>query len=212
MASAWRAAFAACIVLFCLPAVAQTYPDHPIRIIVPQPPGGGFDAVARVVADRLQAILGQPVVVDNRPGAGTLVGTDLASKAPADGYTLLLGGLSNMALNIGLYPKLSYDPVRDFVPVSMVVSWPYMLIGRKDLPQSSLKEIIDFARANPDKMTYASAGRGTGQHLAAEVLAHLAGVKLLQVCPITGLRRPIRTCWAVASICSSTIPRRRLRR
>ena len=93
MASAWRAAFAACIVLFCLPAVAQTYPDHPIRIIVPQPPGGGFDAVARVVADRLQAILGQPVVVDNRPGAGTLVGTDLASKAPADGYTLLLGGL-----------------------------------------------------------------------------------------------------------------------
>ena len=185
MKSAWRAAFVACTVLFGLSAAAQTFPDHPIRIIGPQPPGGGFDAVARVVADRMQAYLGQPVVVDNRPGAGTLVGTDLAAKAQPDGYTLLLGGLSNMALNIGLYPKLSYDPVREFVPVSMVVSWPYMLISRKDLPQSSLREVVDYARANPDKMTYASAGRGTGQHLAAEVLAHLAGIKLLHV-PYSG--------------------------
>ena len=181
----WRGALAALMMggaLTCaLPAAAQNFPDHPLKIIVPQPPGGGFDTVARIVADRLQALLGQPVIVDNRPGAGTLVGTDIASKAAPDGYTLLLGGVSNMAFNVGLYPKLAYDPVRDFTPVSMVVSWPYMLIARKDLPQNSFKEVIDFARANPGKLTYASAGRGTGQHLASAVLAHLAKIDMLHV-------------------------------
>ncbi len=167
------------------PAGAQNFPDHPVKIIVPQPPGGGFDTVARVVADRLQHLLGQPVVVENRPGAGTLVGTDIASKAAPDGYTLLLGGVSNMAFNVGLYPKLAYDPVRDFTPVGMVVSWPYMLIARKDLPQNSFMEVIDFARANPGKLTYASAGRGTGQHLASAVLSHLAKLDILHV-PYSG--------------------------
>jgi tripartite-type tricarboxylate transporter receptor subunit TctC len=182
----WRAAAAA--LLFSLGAtgaMAQTFPDKPVKIVVPQPPGGGFDATARIIADRLQQHLGQPVVVENRPGAGTLVGTELVAKAPADGYTLLLGGISNMAFNVGLYPKLSYDPVRDFVPVNMVVSWPYMLITRKDMPQNSLKEIIEFARANPGKLTYASGGRGTGQHLAAAVLAQLAKVEMTHV-PYSG--------------------------
>ena len=123
--------------------------------------------------------------MENRPGAGTLVGTDLASKAAPDGHTLLLGGVSNMAFNVGLYPRLAYDPVRDFTPVSMVVSWPYMLIARKDLPQNSLKEVIDFARANPGKLNYASAGRGTGQHLASAVLAHLAKIDMVHV-PYSG--------------------------
>jgi tripartite-type tricarboxylate transporter receptor subunit TctC len=168
-----------------LPAQAQTFPDRPVKIIVPQPPGGGFDTVARIVADRLQPLLGQAVIVENKPGAGTLVGTDLASKAAPDGYTLLLGGVSNMAFNVGLYPKLSYDPVRDFTPVAMVVSWPYMLIARKDLPQNSFKELIDFVRANPGKLNYASAGRGTGQHLASAVLGHLARLDMVHV-PYSG--------------------------
>jgi hypothetical protein len=168
-----------------LPAQAQTFPDRPVKIIVPQPPGGGFDTVARLVADRLQPLLGQAVIVENKPGAGTLVGTELASKAAPDGYTLLLGGVSNMAFNVGLYPKLSYDPVRDFTPVAMVVSWPYMLIARKDLPQNSFKELIDFARANPGKLNYASAGRGTGQHLASAVLGHLARLDMVHV-PYSG--------------------------
>jgi len=182
----WRATAAA--LLFCAGAAgaaAQTFPDKPVKIIVPQPAGGGFDTTARIVADRLQPHLGQPVVVENRPGAGTLVGTELVAKSPADGYTLLLGGISNMAFNVGLYPKLSYDPVRDFVPVNMVVSWPYMFITRKDMPQSSLKEIIDYARANPGKLTYASGGRGTGQHLAAAVLAQLSKVEMTHV-PYSG--------------------------
>ena len=164
-----------------LPGAAGAFPDQPIKIIVPQPAGGGFDTVARVLAERLAPRLGQPVVVDNRPGAGTLVGTQAAATAPADGYTLLLGGLSNIALNPGLYEKLAYDPLKDFVPVGLAVSWSYTLIARNDLPQKNLVELIAFARANPGKVTYASAGKGSGQHIASAVTEHLAGVKLQHV-------------------------------
>ncbi len=160
---------------------AQEFPAKPVRIIVPQPPGGGFDTTARVLAEKLGPLLGQTVVVENRPGAGTLVGTEAAAKAPADGYTLLLGGLSNIALNPGLYQKLPYDPLKDFVPLALPVSYSYTLVARKDLPQNTLKELIDFARANPDKVTYASGGNGSGQHIASAVVAHLAGVKMTHV-------------------------------
>jgi tripartite-type tricarboxylate transporter receptor subunit TctC len=171
----------ACLVLAAAPVSAQTYPDHAIKLIVPQPPGGGFDTVARILADRLAPLLGQPLVVENRPGAGTLVGTEAAARAPADGYTLLLGALSNIALNPGLYPRLNYDPLKDFVPIGLAVTWSYTLIARKDLPHKDLKELIAFARANPEKITYASAGRGSGQHIALAVTAELAGVKLTHV-------------------------------
>ncbi len=167
------------------PASAQTFPDHPIRLIVPQPPGGGFDTVARVMADQLGQILGQAVVVENKSGAGTLVGSDYAAKAAPDGYTLLLGGTSNMALNVGLYAKLSYDPVRDFTPVGLVVTWPFMLLTRKDLPYRSVKDVIEAARAKPDAITYASAGVGTGQHIATAVMAYLAKIQLTHV-PYSG--------------------------
>lgn len=163
------------------PAAALAYPDQPIRIIVPQPPGGGFDTVARVLAERLQPLLGQSLVVENRVGAGTLVGTDAAAKAPADGYTLLLGALSNIALNPGLYAKLPYDPMKDFTPIGLAVTWSYTLVARKDLPHKDLKEVIEFARANPEAITFASAGKGSGQHIAIAVTAQLAGVKLTHV-------------------------------
>jgi tripartite-type tricarboxylate transporter receptor subunit TctC len=133
------------------------------------------------LADRLSPLLGQPLVVENRPGAGTLVGTEAAAKAPADGYTLLLGALSNIALNPGLYDKLSYDPLRDFAPVGLAVTWSYTLVARKDLPHKDLADVVAFARANPDAITYASAGRGSGQHVAMAVTAQLAGVKLTHV-------------------------------
>ena len=102
------------------------------------------------------------MVVENRTGAGTLVGTEAAARSPADGYTLLLGALSNIALNAGLYPKLSYDPINDFTPIGLAVTWSYTLVARKDLPHKDLKELIAFARANPDTITYASAGAGPG--------------------------------------------------
>ena len=171
-----------CISLYLTPgAQAQDFPTKPVRIIVPQPPGGGFDSVGRQMADKLGPLLGQAVVVENRPGAGTLVGTEAAAKAPADGYTLLVGALSNLALNPGLYAKLPYDPIKDFTPIGLVVSYSYTLVARKDLPQNTLKDLIEYARANPGKVTYASGGNGSGQHIAPAVMAHLAGVKMEHV-------------------------------
>lgn len=162
-------------------APVAAYPTQPIKLIVPQPPGGGFDSVARLLAEKLGPLMGQSVVVENRPGSGTLVGTDAAAKAAPDGHTLLLGALSNIALNPGLYPKLSYDPLRDFKPVGLAVSYSYTLIARKDLAQKSLQEVIQFARDNPEKLTFASAGQGSGQHIAAAVLFQQAKVKVLHV-------------------------------
>ena len=165
-----------------LPALAQgAFPSRPLKVIVPQPPGGGFDFVARTLADKLQSQLKQPVVVENRTGSGTLVGTDAAAKSPADGYTLLMGSVSNMALNPGLYPNLPYDPLRDFEPVGLAVSYSYTLIARKDLPYANLQDLVAYARANPGKLTYASAGNGSGQHVLAAALWHLAGVQLTHI-------------------------------
>jgi tripartite-type tricarboxylate transporter receptor subunit TctC len=170
----------ACAAL-ALSAQAQDYPGRPVKIVAPNPPGGGFDLVARVVAQQLSQQVGQQFIVENRTGAGTLIGTEAVAKAPADGYTLLVGSFSNIAANAGLYRALPYDPLADFVPVGMVVSYSYALVSRRDLPQSSLREILDFARANPGKLTYGSGGVGTGQHVAAAVLAQITGVQMVHV-------------------------------
>jgi tripartite-type tricarboxylate transporter receptor subunit TctC len=183
---AWRFLFAAlCSGLALLPATQtaaqEAYPNRPLKVIVPQPPGGGFDFVGRVLAEKLAVQLKQPVVVDNRPGSGTVVGTDAAAKAAPDGYTLLTGSVSNIALNPGLYPNLPYDPLRDFEPVGLAVSYSYTLIGRKDLPFNTLQELIAHAKANPGKLNYASGGTGSGQHVLAAALWHLAGVQLTHI-------------------------------
>jgi tripartite-type tricarboxylate transporter receptor subunit TctC len=157
------------------------YPNRPLRVIVPQPPGGGFDYVARALGDRLAKQIGQSVVVENRPGSGTLVGTDAAAKADPDGYTLLMGSVSNIALNMGLYDKLSYDSLRDFEPVGLAVSYSYTLMARNDLPFNSLKEVVAYAKANPGKLNYASAGNGSGQHVLAAALWHLAGADITHI-------------------------------
>lgn len=162
-------------------AQSTAWPAKPLRVIVPQPAGGGFDFVARQLSERLSRALAQPVVVENRPGSGTLVGTEAAAKAPADGYTLLTGSVSNIALNMGLYPALPYDSLRDFEAVGLAVSYSYTLMARKDLPFVSLADIIAHARANPGKLTYASAGVGSGQHVLAAALWHLAGVQVVHV-------------------------------
>jgi tripartite-type tricarboxylate transporter receptor subunit TctC len=161
-------------------AHAQTFPTRPLRVVVPQPPGGGFDAVARTMAEPFAQQLGQPVIVENRPGAGTIVGTETVAKADPDGYTLLLGASANLVLNPGLYRKLPYDP-KDFKVVGLAATFAYTLVARTDLPLNSLREIVDYARANPGKLTYASGGNGTGQHIAAAVTFHLAGVKVTHV-------------------------------
>ena len=159
-------------------AQAQSFPAKPVRIIVPQPPGGGFDTVGRLMADRMSRVSGQSFVVENRTGSGTLVGTDVAAKSPADGYTLLVGSISNLALNPGLYANLPYDSLRDFEPIGLIVSYSYTLVGRKDLPFNSLQEVLAYAKANPGKLNYASAGNGSGQHVLAAALWHLSKVNV----------------------------------
>lgn len=157
------------------------YPNRALRVIVPQPPGGGFDFVARALGERLSKQIGQSVVVENKPGSGTLVGTDAAAKSDPDGYTLLMGSVSNIALNMGLYEKLSYDSLRDFEPVGLAVSYSYTLMARKDLPFNTLQDVVAYAKANPGKLNYASAGNGSGQHVLAAALWHLAGVSVTHV-------------------------------
>lgn len=159
----------------------DTYPSRPVRVIVPQPPGGGFDFVARVLADKLAQTFKAGVVVENRTGSGTLVGTDLAAKAAPDGYTLLMGSVSNLVLNVGLFKQLSYDPLRDFEPIGLAVGYSYTLLARKDLPFNSLAELVAHARTHPGTLSFASAGNGSGQHVLAAALWHLAGVQLTHV-------------------------------
>ena len=162
-------------------AEAQTYPARALRVIVPQPPGGGFDLVARTLSEPLAALLGQPVIVENRPGGGTVVGTDVVAKADADGYTVLLGASANLAFSPGLYSKLPYDPAKDFVPVGLAAGFAYTLVARSEFQFNSLKEILDYARSNPGRLTYASAGNGSGQHICAALVWHLAGVSVTHV-------------------------------
>jgi tripartite-type tricarboxylate transporter receptor subunit TctC len=176
-----KAALAAAFACAALAAQAQTFPTRALHVIVPQPPGGGFDLVARALADPLAAELRQPVIVENRPGGGTIVGTDAVAKADADGYTVLLGASANLVLSAGLYPNLPYDPKTDFAALGLAAGFSYTLVAANALPQRSLREIVDFARANPGKLTYASAGNGSGQHIAAALMWHLAGVQATHV-------------------------------
>ena len=184
-------------------ARAQTYPDRPVKIIVPIGPGGSYDLVGRHLADVLSRRMGQTFVVENKPGAGTVVGTQAASQSEPDGYTLVMGGLSNMAFNSALYSKLGYDPLKDFVPVALVYKFGYVMVGRKDLPQAKLQDIVAAAKASPGSISVATAGVGTGQHLVAAAFMKAAGVKLLEV-PYKGRRRHSPICSRAASICSST--------
>ena len=158
----------AALVLAPVTLRAQSYPSKPIRLIIPFPPGGSTDILGRSLAQKLSEAWGQQVLVDNRGGAGGTIGADLAAKAPADGYTLLMGHIGTLAVNVSLYPKLSYDPVRDFAPVSLVALVPNVLVVHPALPVKNVSELIAYAKANPDKLNYSSGGNGSAAHLAVE--------------------------------------------
>jgi len=181
-----RAIIAALLALVCAYAVAADYPSRPIRLIVPFAPGGGNDTVARLVGQGLSAELGQPVVVDNRPGAGGIVGAEAAAKAPADGYTLFLGGVGSHAINPNLHANLSYDPVKDFAPISLIASAPLVLVVHPSVRANSVRELIALARAEPARLNYASNGNGSSSHLAAVMFASMTGVDMVHV-PYKGL-------------------------
>ena len=160
-------------------AAAQTWPSRPIRFTVPLPPGGANDLLARVFAERLQANLGQPVVVENKPGAGGNVGTEFVAKQPGDGYSLLLSSNTHV-LNVSFFAKLPYDPIKDFEPVTLVATIPFVLTVNSNLPVTNTKEFIAYARSHPGS-TYATAGIGTPHHLGAELLRTMTGIEITHV-------------------------------
>lgn len=163
-------------------AAGEAYPTRPIRLIVPFAPGGSTDTMMRPIADRMSESLGQPLVVDNRGGAGGTMGTELAAKAKPDGYTLLVGVISPMAINVELFgSKLPYDPRKDFAPISMITKIPVLLTVHPSLPARNMKELIVLAKKNPGKLTYGSAGVGTTNNLTGELVNLEAGIKTIHV-------------------------------
>jgi len=159
---------------------ADSYPNKPIRIIVPLAAGGPSDTMARIVAKRLTEIFGHTVIVDNRPGASAIIGTELGTKAPPDGYTLVL--VSNtIAMNPAMFKKLPYDTDRDLQPVSLLAATPYALNVHPSLPVKSVKDLVALAKARPGELNHASAGSGTGPHLAMEVFMQRTGTKMVQI-------------------------------
>ncbi|MPZ46367.1 MAG: tripartite tricarboxylate transporter substrate binding protein [Betaproteobacteria bacterium] len=161
-------------------AFAQAYPVKPVRIVVPSSAGGGTDIITRVLAPELSKRLGQQVVVDNRPGAGTMIGIEMVAKSPADGYTLLMG-LSTLAINSALYKKVPYDPVKDFAPVTLATTSASILVVHPSLPVKTLKDLIAFARARPGQLNYASAGTGTYPHMTYELFLSMAKLKMVHI-------------------------------
>ena len=173
----------AALVLLALASTAdaQSWPSKPIRIISPYPPAGANDLLARIIAPKLSEQLGQPVVVENRAGATGNIGAELVAKAPADGYTLLMGQAGNLTINISLMAKIPFDPVRDFSPVTMVASTPNVLVVHPSLPVRTVKDLIALAKAKPGQINYATSGIGSPGHLAAELLNKSAGIRLVHI-------------------------------
>ena len=179
MKSAIAVAFAAAA-LASTGALAQSYPQKTVRVVVPYAPGGNTDFTARVIAAKLTDVFGQQIVVENRPGGGTNIGSELVAKAPADGYTLLMGGASN-AINMSFYPKMPYDTLRDFAPVILCVKGANVLSVHPSLPAKNLQELIALAKARPGQLNYASSGLGSSNMMAGELLKLMAGVNIVHV-------------------------------
>src|SRR5438105_2009534 len=162
-------------------AQAQPWPSKPVKWVVPFAPGGTTDILARTIGEKLTIALGQPIIVENRPGAGGVVGADFTAKAPADGYTIMGGTISTHAINASLYKNLPYDPVKDFVPITLIARVPNMLVIKPDIPAKNVTELITLLKANPGKYSFASSGNGTSQHLSGELFKSLAGVDMQHI-------------------------------
>ena len=180
--SAAVAALFAYTAIFAGSSLAQTvYPANAIRYVVPFPAGGPLDIVARAIGQELNKSWGQAVVIDNRPGAGGNIGADLVAKAPADGYTILMGAVSTHAINVTLYNKLPYDPIRDFAPVTLITSVPNVLVVHPSVPANNVKELIALAKSRPGQLNFASGSTGSAGHLAGELFNSMAGVRMTHI-------------------------------
>ncbi len=177
-----RVCATAALLALALPLVAlAAYPDRPIRLVVPFPPGGAVDFFARVVQPPLSEMLGQSVVIDNKPGASGMLGAGLVAKAPADGYTLLLGNIASMAINVGIYPKMPYDPLKDLTAIVRTVDVNYVLVVHPSVPVKTVTELIAYAKTNPGKLSYGSSGSGSLPHLGTELLKVQTGTDMVHV-------------------------------
>ena len=177
---------ALCAAVLPVIAYAQNYPTKPVRFIVPFPPGGGNDTIARLVAQKLSAALGQQVIVDNRPGAGGTIGAEAAARSPGDGYTMFLAGVATHGINPNMRKKMPYDALKDFEAVSLIASAPLLVVVHPSLPVKNVKDLIAVAKAKPGQINYASNGPGSSSHLAVELFDMMAGVKLTHI-PYKGL-------------------------
>jgi tripartite-type tricarboxylate transporter receptor subunit TctC len=176
-----NAAFVLTAVFVGSSAFAQSYPTKPVRLVVPFPPGGAPDLVARSLGPRLNEELGQPVVVDNRAGAAGIIGMEIVAKSPPDGHVLVMGSAGPVAINPGLYKKLSYDVLRDFAPISRVTALPFLLVVHPSLPVKSVKDLLALAKAKPGQLNYGSPGNGTTTHLSTELLKSTTGMKITHI-------------------------------
>ncbi|MDB5804812.1 MAG: transporter substrate-binding protein [Betaproteobacteria bacterium] len=180
----WRVVPAALFVLMAtvpLYSAAQGFPNRPVRFVVPYPPGGPLDVVARALGDKMSAGLKQPVIIDNKPGAGGNLGADFVAKSPADGYTIVMGAVATHAINPALYAKMPYDPVRDFQPVSLVASVPNVLVVGPNTQPRSVKDLIAYARAHPGKLNFGSGSNGSAGHLAGEMFKQMTGTYMVHI-------------------------------
>src|SRR5689334_879530 len=171
----------ACLAFPAGPVRADEYPSHPIRLIVPFAAGGAADTVARIIGKRLGDALGQTVVVEDRGGGGGLIGTELVKNSDADGYTLLLGQSGPISINPGIYPKLPYDPEKDFVPITMTTSYPYVLVVNPSLGVKTVAELVALARSKPGQLNYGTTGLGSSNHLVTELFDNKAGIKMTHI-------------------------------
>ncbi|MGZ5042951.1 MAG: Bug family tripartite tricarboxylate transporter substrate binding protein [Usitatibacter sp.] len=177
-ASRW--VLAACVLL-SLAVHAQTYPTKPIRFVVPYPAGGPLDTVARLLGQKVSESVRQPVIVDNKPGAGGNIGADAVAKSPADGYTILMGAVATHAINPTLYPGIPYDAIKDFTPVTQIASTPNVLVVNPSVPAGNVREFIAYAKANPGKLNFGSGSTGSAGHLAGELFKTMAGIDMTHV-------------------------------
>jgi tripartite-type tricarboxylate transporter receptor subunit TctC len=162
-------------------AAAQGYPNHPIRIVVPFTPGAGTDVVARAIAAKMSTVLGQNVLVENRPGAGGTIGSALVAKSPGDGYTVLMGNTSTLAIAPALYSRLTYDPIRDFAPVTLVTTTENVIVVHPSLPVKTVRDLVALAKSRPGEVLFASSGTGTTSHLGGAMLNAMAGIDMVHV-------------------------------
>ena len=203
--------FLAAVPVYSGTALAQAWPSKPVRIVVAYPPGGGIDVMSRQIAEKLTAAWGQPVVVENRPGANTIVATDAVAKSGADGYTVLMTTDATFSINPHLYAKLPFDTQKDFVPVTMLVLLQQLLVAHPSLPAGTLNELIALAKAKPGSINYASYGSGSQPHLSGEMLKYKAGIDLVHV-PYKGISLAVPAVMAgevqltFAGIATSTAP------